>query len=412
MNNDQNNGFNSLYNNNNNNPKQTINNPFDIIMDDEPEKDTFSNSINIVPLANNKDNTDNFSTQNNFPSQNESNYNNSKQNRPNKNWQNQNSLSNQNQSPNTTFNVQEQPSYLNDFQRKDLLMAYVGFKYEKFCRQKINIAALVFAEFYLFYRRMTFFGLLMLISRTLLFVYVNPYISFSINILLAIIFNKIYLYHAKNKINSIEKHNTSLSYPALREKVIASGGTKQSSAVVAFILYLLAIVATLIIVGAIDITTGPLSNFNIFTILGKNPKFDGKIEYEENININKYYQIVMPEEIISSNSNTNITGNIKTNPLDSESNCNYKFNILKDYIDAKDLANQMSKYYKTKKPKELQINSITWYHISYEDNATVNLYLTTRNKRVYMYEFREEKNADSTYCDKYNNSIINSIFYN
>lgn len=410
MNNDQNNGFNSLYNNNN--PKQTINNPFDIIMDDEPEKDTFSNSINIVPLANNKDNTDNFSTQNNFPSQNESNYNNSKQNRPNKNWQNQNNFSNQNQAPNTNFNVKEQPSYINDFQRKDLLMAYVGFKYEKFCRQKINIAALVFAEFYLFYRRMTFFGLLMLISRTLLFVYVNPYISFSINILLAIIFNKIYLYHAKNKINSIEKHNTSLSYPALREKVIASGGTKQSSAVVAFILYLLAIVATLIIVGAIDITTGPLSNFNIFTILGKNPKFDGKIEYEENININKYYQIVMPEEIISSNSNTNITGNIKTNPLDSESNCNYKFNILKDYIDAKDLANQMSKYYKTKKPKELQINSITWYHISYEDNATVNLYLTTRNKRVYMYEFREEKNADSTYCDKYNNSIINSIFYN
>lgn len=412
MNNDQNNGFNSLYNNNNNNPKQTNNNPFDIIMDDEPEKDTFSNSINIVPLANNKDNTDNFSTQNNFPSQNETNFNNSKQKSQNKNWQNQNNFSNQNQSPNTTFNVQEQPSYLNDFQRKDLLMAYVGFKYEKFCRQKINIAALVFAEFYLFYRRMTFFGLLMLISRTLLFVYVNPYISFSINILLAIIFNKIYLYHAKNKINSIEKHNTSLSYPALREKVIASGGTKQSSAVVAFILYLLAIVATLIIVGAIDITTGPLSNFNIFTILGKNPKFDGKIEYEENININKYYQIVMPEEIISSNSNTNITGNIKTNHLDSESNCNYKFNILKDYIDAKDLANQMSKYYKTKKPKELQINSITWYHISYEDNATVNLYLTTRNKRVYMYEFREEKNADSTYCDKYNNSIINSIFYN
>ena len=72
----------------------------------------------------------------------------------------------------------------------------------------------------------------------------------------------------------------------------------------------------------------------------------------------------------------------------------------------------MSKYYKTKKPKELQINSITWYYISYEDNDKFNIYLTTRNKRVYMYEFREEKNADSTYCEKYNESIINSIFYN
>ena len=76
MNNDQNNGFNSLYNNTNNTPKQTTNNPFDIIMDDEPEKDTFSNSINIVPLTNNKDNIDQD------------------------NWQNANNISNQNQVPN------------------------------------------------------------------------------------------------------------------------------------------------------------------------------------------------------------------------------------------------------------------------------------------------------------------------
>lgn len=385
MNNEQNNGFNSIYNNDNNtNPKPTINNPFDIIMDDEPENDTFSNSINIVPLNNKVDN----SAKNNY----------------------QNTNKKQMQSNN--LNQTQQITNLNDFQRKDLLMTYVGFKYEKFSTQVFNIPALIFAEFYLFYRRMTLFGLLMLISRTLLFVYVNPYISFIINILLAFSFNKIYLYHAKKKINKIEKNNSSLSYAEIREKVIASGGTKQSSAVVAFILYLLVIVATLIIVGAIDITTGPLSNFNIFTILGKNPKFNGKIQYEKNININKYYQIVMPEEIISSSSNTNIIGNIKTNPLAGESTCNYKFNILKDYIDAKDLANQMSKYYKVKKPKELQINSITWYHISYEDNVKVNLYLTTRNKRVYMYEFSEEKNANSTYCEKYNNSIINSIFYN
>ena len=179
MNNDQNNGFNSLYNNTNNTPKQTTNNPFDIIMDDEPEKDTFSNSINIVPLTNNKDNIDQD------------------------NWQNANNISNQNQVPNN-FASPKQHMYLNDFQRKDLMMAYVGFKYEKFCTQTLNIAALVFAEFYLFYRRMTLLGLFMLISRTLLFVYVNPYVSFTINILLALLFNKIYLYHAKKKINSIE----------------------------------------------------------------------------------------------------------------------------------------------------------------------------------------------------------------
>ena len=72
----------------------------------------------------------------------------------------------------------------------------------------------------------------------------------------------------------------------------------------------------------------------------------------------------------------------------------------------------MKNYYKLKDdPEELQINSITWYHISYENNGTVNLYLTSRNKKVYMYEFREEKNANTISCEQYNTSILNSIYY-
>ena len=47
----------------------------------------------------------------------------------------------------------------------------------------------------------------------------------------------------------------------------------------------------------------------------------------------------------------------------------------------------------------------------YENNGTVNLYLTSRNKKVYMYEFREEKNANTISCEQYNTSILNSIYY-
>ena len=119
----------------------------------------------------------------------------------------------------------------------------------------------------------------------------------------------------------------------------------------------------------------------------------------------------MPEDIKNEHSNNTI-GGIKTNPDSTFSNCSYKFNVLKNYTDAKDLANQMSKYYNTSKPQELQINSITWYYIKYESNETVNVYLTSRNKRVYMYEFTSEKDSNLTTCDSYNESIINSIFYN
>ena len=120
----------------------------------------------------------------------------------------------------------------------------------------------------------------------------------------------------------------------------------------------------------------------------------------------------MPEDIVSASSKSSIEGTLKNNAFTTENTCNYKFNVLKGYKDSKDLAIQMSKYYQVSKPKELQINSITWYYLSYQDNGKVNIYLTSRNNRVYIYEFKAEKNADSTYCEKYNTSIINSIFYN
>lgn len=381
MNNNQNNNQTPF--NNNNQSHSSVTNPFDMIQEDYNENAGFKNSINIVPLDENYPPEQNqvFQTQNtNIPEK----------------------------------NIAQQPTrtYLNDFQRKNLLMAFVGFNYEKFCTQKINLAALVFAEYYLFYRRMNFLALVLLIGRTLLFVFAYPLLSFIFNFLLAFTFNKIYLNFAANKIKSLEDKNPTLSYNELREKVLEYGDPKQSSAVIAFIMNMLISLIAIIIIGLADITTGPLSNFNIFTIIRKNPKFNGTLQYAENVNINEYYQILMPEDIVFASSKSSIEGTLKNNAFTTENTCNYKFNVLKGYKDSKDLAIQMSKYYQVSKPKELQINSITWYYLSYQDNGKVNIYLTSRNNRVYIYEFKAEKNADSTYCEKYNTSIINSIFYN
>ena len=379
MNNNQNNQ--TPFNNNQNH--SSVTNPFDMIQEDYNENAGFKNSINIVPLDEN------------YPSE-----------------QNQVFQSQNTNIPEKNIVPQPTRTYLNDFQRKNLLMAFIGFKYEKFCTQKINIAALVFAEYYLFYRRMNFLALVLLIGRTLLFVFAHPLLSFVFNFLLAFTFNKIYLNFAANKIKSLENKNPTLPYNELREKVLEYGDPKQSSAVVAFIVNMLISLIAIIIIGLADITTGPLSNFNIFTIIRKNPKFDGTLQYAENVSINEYYQILMPEDIVSSSSKSSIEGSLKNSAFTTENTCNYKFNVLKDYKDSKDLAIQMAKYYQVSKPKELQINSITWYYLSYQDTGKVSIYLTSRNNRVYIYEFKEEKNADSTYCEKYNTSIINSIFYN
>ncbi len=302
---------------------------------------------------------------------------------------------------------------ITDFHRRNLLMEFVGYKYEKISQSKFNIFALIFGEFYLLYRRMVLIGLLILLLRVAIIVFINPYLSLAINVILCFTFNKLYLLHANNKIRNAERRYPNASYDQLRDIVVSSGQTKMSNPILIIFLSIIFGLVGLVIANINGFSVGPFKNINILVLLGKNPEFKGDLTYDTNANINNNYEIVMPDEIRNPNSNQgSIIGGIKTDPNDNFSNCHYSFNVLKDFSDAENLAKQMKNYYKLKDdPEELQINSITWYHISYENNGTVNLYLTSRNKKVYMYEFREEKNANTISCEQYNTSILNSIYY-
>ena len=331
------------------------------------------------------------------------------------------SLGQDEKSMNSTLNVPfgtlsttaPSPQNITDFHRRNLLMEFVGYKYEKISQNPLNIFALIFGEFYVLYRRMIVIGMLLLALRISLIIYVNPYLSLIINIVLFLTFNKTYLLIAKGKIRSAERKNRNATYEQLKNTVVASGQTKMSNPITAVFVTLIIGLIYLIATNLNSFSFGPFKDFNILVLLGKNPEFKGDLTYDNSTNINNYYEIVMPEEIKSPESSQgSIIGGIKTDPNDNFSNCHYSFNVLKDYSNAKNLAKQMKNYYKLKNnPEELQINSITWYHISYENNGTVNLYLTSRNKKVYMYEFREEKNANTASCEQYNTSILNSIYY-
>ena len=302
---------------------------------------------------------------------------------------------------------------ITDFHRRNLLMEFVGYKYEKISQSKFNIFALIFGEFYLLYRRMVLIGLFILLVRVAIIVFINPYLSLAINVALCFTFNKLYLLHANSKIRNAEKRYPNASYDQLRDIVVSSGQTKMSNPILMIFLSIIFGLIGLVIANINGFSVGPFKDINILVLLGKNPEFKGNLTYDTNANINNNYEMVMPDEIRNPNSNQgSIIGGIKTDPNDNFSNCHYSFNVLKDFSDAKNLAKQMKSYYNLKDdPEELQINSITWYHISYENNGTVNLYLTSRNKKVYMYEFREEKNANTISCEQYNTSILNSIYY-
>ncbi len=313
--------------------------------------------------------------------------------------------------PNNT--VVQYNQNITDFHRRNLLMEFVGYKYEKISQSKFNLFALIFGEFYLLYRRMVLIGLFLLLVRVAIIIFINPYLSLAINVVLCFTFNKLYLLHVNNKIRNAERKYPNASYEQIKDIVVSSGQTKASNPITMIFFSIILGFIGFVIANINGFLDGPFKDINIFVLLGKNPEFNGDLTYDTDANINNSYEIVMPDELKNPNSNQgSIVGGIKTDPNDNFSNCHYSFNVLKDYSDAKNLAKQMKNYYKIKDdPEELQINSITWYHISYEKNGTVNLYLTSRNKKVYMYEFREEKNANSISCEQYNTSILNSIYY-
>ena len=82
---------------------------------------------------------------------------------------------------------------ITDFHRRNLLMGFVGYKYEKISQSKFNLFALIFGEFYLLYRRMVVIGLFILLLRVVIIFYANPYLSLVINVILCFTFNKLYL---------------------------------------------------------------------------------------------------------------------------------------------------------------------------------------------------------------------------
>lgn len=395
-NNNQNNTFSSIFNNANNN--QQASNPFSSIVDeivDTNGNNTF-NSINSTNsnLLNNSINILPINQMNNEPVE---------------------PIEEKKTKPKKEKKVKESNQNINitDFHRRNLLMSFIGYKYEKFSSNVFNPFALIFAEFYVLYRRMVLLGLILFATRIALIVYISPYISLLINIILFLTFNKLYIFFASSKVSMAERLNKNCSYEQLTEIVASKGQVKMSNPITVIFLSITIGIVAVVIASINGTSTGIFKDFNVLKILGKNPQFKGDLVIDENANINANYEIIVPSEISTADSSEHgILAGIKTDPNDNFSNCHYRFNVLKDYSDPKNLAEQMTNYYNIKKkPELLQINSISWYHITYENNGTVNLYLTSRNKKVYMYEFREEQNANKESCQAYNDSILNSIYY-
>lgn len=106
--------------------------------------------------------------------------------------------------PETSINTNEVKQPTDD----ELLQAFIGKNYEKITKRPFNFAAFFFTSFYLFYRKMFGYGILVFLLNVAITTAFNKfYFTLILNIIVGFLVNKIYLSTAKKIVAVIKVSN-------------------------------------------------------------------------------------------------------------------------------------------------------------------------------------------------------------
>ena len=107
-----------------------------------------------------------------------------------------------------------------------LLEAFIGKNQEKILESSFNFAGLFFGQFYLFYRKMFVYGILIFIINIILVTFAKMiFLTLFINLAVGLTVNKMYINFAKKKINKILVNNQNKSQHELETICAKNGGT-------------------------------------------------------------------------------------------------------------------------------------------------------------------------------------------
>lgn len=133
------------------------------------------------------------------------------------------------QSSATTLMPQKSPNSVSSTSQAEdeiLLKAYIGNNYEKITTRPFNFAGFFLGTFYLFYRKMFLYGLLLfLINFILMSLINNIFVSLIFCIIIGLLINKLYLKFAKKNIAKIKLQNTQANQNSLIELCTTKGRT-------------------------------------------------------------------------------------------------------------------------------------------------------------------------------------------
>lgn len=314
-----------------------------------------------------------------------------------------------------------------------LLKAFVGRNYDKIKIQPFNLPAFFFTSFYMFYRKMFGYGILLFIVNIVLSaIFKNMYPSLVINAGCGLLMNKIYLQYANNKIAIIKgKFLHTENFEILRTECTKKGGTSVGKVFLGLITefgIVLVIVIATILMGLSSIFSDIFKNLDIKGgTIQSNPNGEIDKDNQDN-NTNKYNGVLVNDTSIKIGEKFNITvpGIFEAGMFNSDTKYNYEFSSnegvfddctfsltsVKGFTSGEELVKSMKEYYYNYSPTDIEvvtINGLTWHSYSQTNSfGKKYYYATTKDNNVYMFEYEIDKEADET-CDSYRLPVLGSI---
>ena len=331
-----------------------------------------------------------------------------------------------------------QPAGINNSPNNDeeLLKSFIGKNYEKITTKPFNFAGFFFTTFYMFYRKMFLYGILLSILFLIIYNIINNFlIMIALSVAFGLCINKFYIYNAKKKIEKIKNKNPQKNSDEIKAICSKKGGTSVGLVILGFLSELGIGIIVLLIMLAIGLTSvlsglfpgkdiindinnqNNISNIeennenNNITNENNNSTYNGMLSFDTSINISDYFLITVPSifEDDSDNYEYEYKYESDTGVFDS---CEVKLYAVTGYSSADNLINQIKNYKSNNNPTEIQpvtINNITWNSFSYTDSFGTSYYYGTNvNNKVFLLEYVSQKDTSSE-CESYREQIINSV---
>lgn len=305
-----------------------------------------------------------------------------------------------------------------DVVEEELQKAFIGPNYEKITKNPFNIAGFFFTTFYMFYRKMFGYGILVfLLSLIVLNLIKNPIVTFAFNLIIGLFVNQLYISYANKKITQIKNQNQDKEQNEWKRICTEKGGTSIGTMLVGFILEIGITFLLIFLMLALGMTNA--FGKTIFGFIKQeqqstnetNSTYDGIILTNIDVNIEEEVTLTVPSKF-KNNSNEYSYEYEYTYGEEIFNACKFTLYVPSGYVDADNLIAQMSSYEGTTNASSVSkttINNLDWYWFYTDDSYNkVYYYGTTKDKKVLLIKYQIGRDVSSD-CETYREEIVNSI---